>query len=204
MEAPVAAALVAAIATSFGWLANHWLTTHREEQRRRTEAQLRFVERQIEELYGPLVSLLHEGRRTFADLLQSLGRNYVFIVGKPLPKEELHTWLYWAENEFLPRNEKIKDLLKSKTHLIEGPEFPESYVRFLDHCNSWAINHRRWKDQGIEYSWRSKINWPEEFGIEVLDTFKSLKAKHARLLGQLSGVSSSILSPCKRKNRDEE
>jgi hypothetical protein len=187
METPVVVALVAGVVTAIGWLVNHWLTANREEARRRTEAQLKFVERQIEELYGPLASLLHEGRRTFADLLQALGRTYVFHDDDFLPPEELKTWLYWAETEFLPRNEKIKDLLKSKTHLIDGPTFPESYVQFFDHCNSWAINHRRWKDQKIAYSWRSKINWPDEFENEVLGTFASLKAEHSNLLGRLSG-----------------
>lgn len=185
MEAPVITALVAGTITALGWLANHWLTTQREEQRRRTEVQLKYVERQIEELYGPLVFLLHEGRRTFSDLLDSLGRGYVFS-DEPLPEDELRTWLFWAEAEFLPRNEKIKSLMVSKTHLIEGAGFPDSYVAFLDHCNSWAINHRRWKEQGVEYSWHSKVNWPTEFSNEVLRTFEALKEKHAALTGRLT------------------
>ena len=88
--------------------------------------------------------------------------------------------------EFLPRNERIKSLLMTKAHLVDGPVFPESYIAFLDHANSWAINHRRWKGQEVPYSWRSKINWPEEFEEEVLHTFKRLKAKHSTLTGELS------------------
>jgi hypothetical protein len=186
MDTPIIVALVAGSITAIGWLVNHWLTAYREEERRRTEAQLKFVERQIEELYGPLVFLMYEGRRTFADLLDTLGRNKVFISEKPLPKAELNTWLFWAEAEFLPRNEKVKNLLMSKSHLVEGDKFPESYVAFLDHCNSWAINHRRWKEQEVKYSWHSKVNWPREFEKEVVDTFEKLKARHAALVGKLS------------------
>ena len=140
----------------------------------------------MEELYGPLAFLIYEGRRTFEDLLDTLGRRYVFDVNDSLPKDELRTWLFWAETEFLPRNEKIKGLLMSKPHLIDGPKFPVSYLSFLNHSNSWAVNHRRWKEQGVEYSWHSKINWPTEFEDEVIRTFETLKARHSALVGELS------------------
>ncbi len=76
--AAVWAALITAVMAAIGWFANDKLTSQRDELRRKTEAQFRFVERQLEELYGPLSAELHEGRRTFVDLLESLGRNYVF------------------------------------------------------------------------------------------------------------------------------
>lgn len=183
-------AIIGALATAIGWLVNHRLTASREEARRHIEAQLKFVERQIEELYGPLAAALYEGRRTFLDLLDNLGRNYVFNGEKALPKEELKTWLYWAESDFLPRNNLIKELLTSKAHLVEGSSFPDSYVLFFDHCNSWALSHKRWKEQGVAYSWRSKINWPDKFENEVISTFQSLKARHSELTGKLMASSS--------------
>lgn len=183
---PIWAALIGAAVAVIGWFANHWLTARREEGRRRVEAQLKFIERQIEELYGPLAAALFEGRRSFHDLLDSLGRQYVFPANGQLPEEELRTWLFWAETEFLPMNEYIKNLLKTKAHLIYGAEFPDSYVNFLDHCNSWAVNHRRWKEQQVTYSWHSKVNWPELFEKQVIDTFQLLKLRHAELLGELT------------------
>jgi hypothetical protein len=183
---PVWAALIAAVSAGLGWLANHWLTSAREEKRRRLEAQLKFVERQIEELYGPLAAALYEGRRTFLDLLDSLERTYVFPKQGSISQKDLATWLFWTEVEFLPRNESIKQLLKTKAHLIDSPQFPASYVTFLDHCNSWAVKHRRWKEQQVEYSWHSKITWPEDFENEVLATFQQLKRRHSELIGALT------------------
>ncbi len=191
MEPPVVAAIIGASGAAVGWLANHGLTARREEARRRVEAQLKFVERQIEELYGPLAAALYEGRRTFLNLLDSLGRKKVFDGEKPLPEEELKTWLFWAESDFLPRNTHIKELLRTKAHLVDDSSFPDSYVLFFDHCNSWAINHKRWKEQGVAYSWRSKINWPDDFESEVLHTFRSLKARQSQLIGKLKAGSFS-------------
>ncbi len=80
-------------------------------------------------------------------------------------------------------NEKIKQLLARSTHLIEGGVVPESFLIFLDRYNSWKINHERWIKEGITYSWHSKINWPEQFETDVLETFQDLKQRHARLMG---------------------
>ena len=188
---PVWVALIAAASAALGWFVNHALAVRREERRRRLEARLAFVERQIEELYGPLAAALYEGRRTFRDLLESLGRSHVFPESGELPEEELRTWLFWAESEFLPRNEHIKTLLRTKAHLIEGGEFPASYVEFLDHCNSWAIHHRRWLEQKVEYGWHSRIDWPRDFETEAIATFQALKRRHAELIGALGDEPSS-------------
>ncbi len=185
METPIIVALIAGTVTAIGWLVNHILADQREQIQQQKEVSLKYVEQQLEELYGPLAFLLYEGRRTFVDLLDTLDRNFVFFNNQPLPENELKTWLFWVEKAFIPRNEEIKRLLMSKPHLIEGSKFPKSYVAFLDHHNSWMIRHKRWKEEGVEYSWHSKINWPREFEQEVIETFEVLKEKHSVLLGEL-------------------
>lgn len=185
-QGAVVAAAVAGAVAAIGWFVVHRLEARRADDERRAKAELAFVERQIEELYGPLVSILHEGRRNFKDLLISLGRNYVFSGTSPLPPEELKTWLYWSETEFLPRNEKIRKLLHAKAHLIPGAEFPSSYVDFFEHASSWSTNHRRWKQEGVEYIWRSRVAWPEAFEKDVFAAFRDLKQRHDTLLGRIS------------------
>ncbi|WPB55060.1 hypothetical protein [Xylophilus sp. GOD-11R] len=179
-------ALIGLAGVVVGWFINHWLTGRREEQRRRLELQVKHLERQIEELYGPLAAALYEGKRTFVDLLETLRRDHVFDDEGEISEEDLKTWLFWVDTEFLPRNHEIKQLLRSKAHLIDSNEFPESHVAFLDHSNSWAVSHRRWKAQQVPYSWHSKIEWPNDFEEEVLATFHRLKKRHARLIGALS------------------
>jgi hypothetical protein len=181
----VSVALVGGIVTAFGWIVTNYLTTRRDESRLRLEAQQKFLERQIEELYGPLTVVLHEGRRTFKDLCEIMGRENIFENDGPLSKEDQATWLFWADADFFPRNEFIRTLLKTKAHLIEGPEFPKSYVDFLDHCNSWSINHLRWKVDQIPYPFHSKIDWPDHFEEEVIATANQLKLRHSNVIGTL-------------------
>lgn len=174
-----------AFLSAIGWLINHALTVHSERRRQQLIWQLAFTSEQLEKLYGPLAFLVTEGEQTFRDLLKGLGRNYVFPENNSLAPEELKTWLFWAESDFMPRNRQIQALLASKPHLIEGAKLPDSYVEFLRHYSSWELAHRRWKEQDVEYSWHSEINWPESFANDVLNTFTRIKERHAALLGQL-------------------
>jgi hypothetical protein len=191
MEVPILVVIISATVTILGWLINHILTGYRERKAQQLAALMKFTERQLEELYGPLAFLIWDGRRAFTDLLEIFGRDYVFPPSGILTEDELKTWLFWLDNYFFPKNERIKDLLMTKTHLIEGEEMPASYLAFLEHHNSWYLNHLRWKKEGVTYSWHSKINAPREFEEEILDTFKHLKARHTRALRKLSAISAS-------------
>jgi hypothetical protein len=183
MNPAVAVAVIAAAVSALGWAINHILASRAERRKARLTARLAHVERQLSELYGPLVFLIHEGRAIFSDLLQSFGRNYVFVAGQPLPENELATWLFWVDLDLMPRNSKIQSILASNAHLIVGEELPASYVKFLDHHNSWKIHHERWKREGVKYQWHSKINYPMEFASEVVATFRHLMKTHAELIG---------------------
>ena len=182
MNPTVTASLVAATVAVVGWFIAHLLGQITARRNLKQAAAIKHIERQLEELYGPLAFLMIEGRQTFNELLDSLGRQYVFYADRPLPDDELKTWLFWVENDFFPRNERVKCLLSAKAHLMEGDAIPESYQAFLDHHNSWYINHLRWQKEGIEYSWCSKINWPEQFGVDVLKTFDELRRRHMELI----------------------
>ncbi len=184
MDTAIVVAILAAAISVIGWIANYILTGLADRRTQKLSASLKHIEQQLEELYGPLAILLLEGRSTFNDLCETLGRNFIFIEGQDLPDDELKIWLFWVENDLFPRNEKIKTLLMTKTHLIEGERLPESYLAFLDHFNSWKISHLRWQKEGVKYSWHSKVNWPREFEPDVISAFDKLKVEHAMLIGR--------------------
>lgn len=187
MDTAVIVAVITAAVSIAGWFANHVLAARSERKRLRLTAQLAQVDKQLEELYGPLAFLVYEGRATFQDLLDTLGRDYVFADGRPLPQDELRLWLFWVDHDLMPRNAAIQELLSSKAHLIVGGDIPDSYLRFLDHYNSWRVTHERWKTEGIAYSWHSKMNWPLDFDHDVITSFRQLRRRHAELIGEVSG-----------------
>lgn len=185
MDTALMIAILGAVVTAVGWLVTHILSTSTERHHQRLIAQIEYTRQQLEELYGPLAFLILEGEQSFRDLIEILGTNYVFSVDDFIEEDTLKTWLFWVENDFFPRHQKIVDLLSSKTHLIEGASVPKSFLAFLNHQHSWKISHERWQKQQVTYSWHSKVDYPREFDREVLSTFESLKKRHSMLIGKI-------------------
>lgn len=199
MDITLTIAILGAVVTAIGWLVTHILSTSTERRHQRLIAEIEFTRQQLEELYGPLTFLVWEGEQAFRDLMETVGRNYIFL-DDVIEEDTLKIWLFWVENDFFPRHQKIVDLLSSKTHLIEGERMPGSFLEFLNHHHSWKLNHERWQKQGIAYSWHSKVNYPREFNKEVLSTFEQLKKHHSVLIGKVS-KGESLLSPISRRGQ---
>lgn len=206
MEAAVVGALVAAFVTALGWLANHYLTMQREARQadaarleetriQRLLASIRHVEAQLSQLYGPMMFCLQENDRAFSELLVELGRQYVFDPAGDISDADLTLWLFWSDNVFLPNHAVICELLRTKAHLIEGPDIPDSYRRFLEYYYSWKVYHERWKLTGTAYRWHARDNWPVEFSIDVQQAFRTLKARHASFLLELDDLHASRAAP---------
>jgi hypothetical protein len=184
MDTAIVIAVIGALVSILGWIVNSILNGVSQRRLDSLTFQIEHTQQQLQELYGPLAFLLIEGRQAYQELLAALGRDFVFIEGTPLPEHEQALWIFWAEHDFLPRNEKITALVANRTHLIEGRRMPESWVKFLEHASSWQINHAKWQNLRTEYSWHSRVNWPSSFENDVLLMFETLKERHAKLMGQ--------------------
>lgn len=172
-------------ASVVGWAANHIVASYNERHRQKLASQLEFTKKQLEELYAPLAFLVLEGQHSYDELRNTLGRSRIFEGHEPLAEDELKTWLFWAENDFLPRNEKISTLISDKTYLIDGGEVPGSWLVFVNHYNSWKVHHDRWKKENIQYSWHSRVPWPQSFEQDVNASFEALKERHFELIGRI-------------------
>lgn len=185
----VTATLVsAAIATAFaavGWVVNHILTEQRDRKNQQATASLKFVEQQLAELYGPLAFLAWEGKRTYLDLKEMLGRTNSEMIFPLRNEEERNLWLFWLEKDLFPRHNKVQELLMAKPHLIEGTQMPDSFLKFLDYHNALKIDHLRWQEQGIELPLQPRVAFPYEFENDILSTFESLKRQHAKYVKNL-------------------
>ena len=182
MDTALLIAIFGAIVTALGWLVNAFV----ERRRQRLLSQLDYTKQQLEELYGPLAFLLLEGQQSATHFAAIFGGIDIRAQRSDLSEHELALWNFWVENDFFPRHEQIKTLISSKTHLIEGEKVPKSFLAFVEHHNSWLMDHKRWQQQEVNYPGYSKIAWPGEFDEEVLSTFGMLKKRHAILIGKIS------------------
>ncbi|MET8680936.1 hypothetical protein ABZW18_25990 [Streptomyces sp. NPDC004647] len=185
MDSTITVAVIAGSVSAVGWLVNHALSGRAERKRARHQAALTHVERQLEELYGPLLFLMHEGESSFSDFTQTVGGHAVFV-NEQIEPDNLQPWLFWVDNDFMPRNRAIQTLLSTKAHLIDASRMPASYLQFLDHHNSWHVSHLRWKEDGVPYRWHSRTGWPRDFQSDVIATYERLKRYQKEISGILT------------------
>lgn len=207
--------LIAIAVPAAGWFVTSGLQSVREARNSRVTAVLTYTERQLEQLYGPLMTLLVEGEQAWKECLRALDRDpndprtaeqelTNALSGRsdqpPLTDDQLETWIFWIENAFFPRNDRIAALIAERAHLVEGattePGLPASYCQFLAHHNSWKLRHQQWREQQIPYSWCWTVPWPEPFNAEVEETFQALKERHNKFLRiQRTQGLRSVLTP---------
>lgn len=134
-------------------------------------AALRWTERQIRELYEPLVKLNAQGL--------SAVRGYTRL--NPDDADQVR-WKVWAERSFLPRNEETRRTVAAGFALVDGEAPPEPFLVFLEHQISWAQRHLRWQKEGGDYAWGSRTNWPVDFSKDVEAAYQALLDRRARLV----------------------
>ena len=134
-------------------------------------AALRWTERQIRDLYEPLVRLNAQGLAAV--------RGYTRL--NPDDAEQTR-WKVWAERSLLPRNEETRRTVAAGLALVDGEAVSESFLAFLQHQLSWAQRHLRWQKEQGDYAWGSRTNWPVDFSKEVEAAYQTLLDRRARLV----------------------
>jgi hypothetical protein len=135
------------------------------------------TERQIEELYRPLLALVKESRASVQAYLKELGRDYIFPTDREMTEAERTSWLAKAEGDLMPRNDRMCALIRAKGDLVEGGALPASWQALLEHQDAWNALHRAWKAQGKAYPWRSPSPFPRTLERELERDLKRLEER---------------------------
>jgi hypothetical protein len=157
LQTALLSALVAATVTLIGWFITSWLAKRREDEARRQEAALKHLERQIEELYGPLLGLIDQSNAVFTVAKQRLDQQ---------DQDARKAWHYFVEKYFLPLNLQMAKLLSAKVHLLDTDSWPPSYLAFFTHQAQFESLHNLWADMRVDSSFIKGEGWPQSFGEE--------------------------------------
>ena len=157
-----------------GWLAAHYFATKRDDRTRRQQAVLRLRERQIEELYGPLQSLIDQVFavwRTRQRILDSapdkLGAE---------AKQRIRQFV-WAQY-FRPLHQQIRDILRAKQHLIEGGRVPDSFKAYMAHSTQEEFQQLLWTELQIDTAFVAGTPWPKQFYQDVTQGLELVRSKY--------------------------
>ncbi|HVR86158.1 MAG TPA: hypothetical protein VMU54_17685 [Planctomycetota bacterium] len=140
------------------------------------------VERQLDELYRPLLALVVESKGSVEDFMKTkLGRDYIFPFEKTREAEEVKLWLEKAEGDLMPRNERMCALIRSKRDLVDGPDLPPSWKALLEHQDGWRAVHEKWKKDHIPYSWHAPTSFPKRLESELETSIEKLEKRRDEL-----------------------
>lgn len=134
------------------------------------------TERQLNELYRPLLALVAESRVSVEEFMKTkLGRDWIF----PLKGDEVKLWLEKAEKDLMPRNERMCALIREKRDLVEGGELPATFKAMLEHQDSWREQHEKYRKDQVPYSWHSRTPFPRRLEPELEETIRKLEQRLA-------------------------
>jgi hypothetical protein len=182
-------AISGAIVAGIGWFVTHTLAIKREELSRRDNTAREHLESQIKELYGPLLGLIQHSRIVFevaAKVLPASGDGQIEF--SRFSERDGEVWRFFIESYFLPVNEEIRRLIRSRMYLLKDGVLPKSFEDFFIHEAQFEVLHRLWKEKAVDSSHISGHGWPSEFEPQVQTTLDHLREQHQMFLRRLAGA----------------
>jgi hypothetical protein len=185
IPALIAAAVSGALVV-IGWFVLNALSRRREIAAQRDIAARVYLENQIEQLYGPLLGLIQYSRMAFSVAAKKLATDVSGRIDFSR-FSALHSeiWHFFIESYFLPVNSEIRQLIRSKMHLLESGILPKSFEDFFRHEVQFEALHRLWKEKGVESPEISGPGWPNDFESDVKTVLDRLRLRHEFFLQRL-------------------
>ena len=179
---------IGALIVIAGYYGNKLLEKYRAEQNRSLEvlkseqelrrsletardtAALEHLQRQIEELFSPLLGLIELG-----NVVNWVERTKVSQAG---PDQAGLLREYFAEKHYLQLNTQMSNLIRSKIYLLDSDHIPPSYKEFLRHAAAFECLHELWKDKGVNSDDIKAVPYPSTFKTEVEQSLEKLRSRY--------------------------
>jgi hypothetical protein len=184
-------ALVTAIITValafIGYIATY-VNNMRINQR---QARLDRVNRQLSELYGPLLATVESVDRVwryFVNKYQLSIRSedsYIYFAGKRADEADLEIWRIWLKTVFMPSNRRLYKLVLSKADLLRDNDMPDDALDLCAHVLGYEVILGYWA-AGKFHEHFSIVDYPTSIISYARESFHILKREQELLLGKRS------------------
>jgi hypothetical protein len=172
--------LIAVFVTALGWYATYAYAKKKENWTRRLEIQLKYRAQQMEELYGPLLSLIEQIFNVWG-----VRKNLLEAGGYSQDDQQRIRQFFW-ERYFMPLHKEIGDLLRTRLYLLEGNRLPDSFSKYLEHATQEACQHLLWDELRLDTSRVPGRPWPGQFHDDVKQALDRIMDEHKSGMAKLS------------------
>lgn len=138
----VLTALVTVLLAVLGYLATY-LNNVRLGQR---QARLDRVNRQLSELYGPMLAILGANARAFEHFSEDYDFSYGLFRGGPPTEEDHKQWRRWVTTVFAAQNERLHEIILTKSDLLVDDHMPSSLLDFCSHVLGYKVVMLEWEE----------------------------------------------------------
>lgn len=149
----------------------------------RRSDKLRFIEKQINEFYGPLYITCKVSEIIFNALWDKRKSDGVQLIHDDTahPTSE---WRIWVENVFIPLNKKGQNIIIDNAHLIREKEVPKCLLKFTIHASGYEALIKKWEKGDFSEKF-SFFRYPENLMEYAERSYLELKEEQLKLLGKL-------------------
>jgi hypothetical protein len=185
-----------AVVTIGSWLAVHYFTRKREvegrliaaaqvDKTKRLEILLSHHQRQIEEFYGPIYSLIQLIWNVWSvkrDLMSKLAPE---DNGKNIEEVKAEIDEFIGSKFFAPIHHEIRSILKTKLYLIEGAKMPPSFYEYLGHAIMEDVQSKLWQEAAISTKSVHGKTWPRSFPKDIKAGFDKAMRSYQQIIDKL-------------------
>lgn len=158
-----------------------------ERTKAQREARLERVNRQVGELYGPLLALQAASNIAWQGFRSRYrpGPGSFWKTEPPPTEEEMRAWRLWIRQIFLPLLLRMEEIIVTKADLIDQEELPIGFVLLCAHAAGYRVVAERWAANDFDEH-VSLVKFPGELLYEhVSSEFERLKREQQGLIGVL-------------------
>jgi hypothetical protein len=185
-------AILTALVTIAGWFVTSFLTKRSEVAKQRIEREVKYLERQISEFYGPFFNLINQVvimNHVQFGLLESANS-----AGKISPRDRARIIDYFQTRYFFPLHEQVNQILKDKLYLVDGSSLPEVVYTYLRSVSQERVQAELWKEFEIDTSYLRGIPYPNELYGTIKAGLDAAMIRYALYTEILSSASKSAKS----------
>ena len=173
----ISASILIAIAGYVATYANTLRLTRRADQLNR-------INRQLSELYGPLLATANSSTRAFVAFcsihIPRYG-NWRDQRGEFASRAAEENWELWARSVFVPLNDRMRELVLAKADLIVDDTLPPVLLDLLEHTETYHGVVAQWDHHDYSRHW-STLSFPKDLLAYAETNFTQLKKAQGQLL----------------------
>ncbi len=174
-------------------VATLWLTYFNNLRLAQRKERLDLVDRQLRDLYGPLLALCIANRVAYHDAFRRLYRPGGIPMWDP-PKDDpenrptaddVEAFRLWTKEVFMPANRELFRRIVYHTDLLMEESMPECLLELLAHIQAYEGLIKEWDTDKFKHN-TPAIRFPGGVEEYINERYKKLKLSQAALQGNIA------------------